>query len=203
MKDTRGQGPSKIQLFCQKVKELYQKPSAWVVTCLIAALILAVVLVAVLLPHGGGDTGAGETTTSLSTTSSSITTTRPAPIPQGEPTAAPTEPPTEPTTETTTASPTTTAAPTEAPTQPPTAAPTEPPTQPPTSPSRNAADIAESMIGRPIDELIAVIGQPSLVEHENSCDVPGEQDGYYYFTGFTVVTLSENGVDKIVEIAES
>ncbi len=205
MKDRRNEGPSKFSLFWGKVKEFYTRPYAWILTCLAAAVILAVILIIVLIPHGSGNGDTQPTETSAVTVTSdepTVTTT----LPKGETTAAPTASTTAASTAApTTAAPTvtTTAAPTAAPTKATvkstTAAPTAAPTNPP-SPSGDPFQIAQSMIGRPIAELIEIIGPPLSVDHDSSCDVPGEQDGFYTFDGFIVVTLSDHGVDKIREV---
>ena len=101
-------------------------------------------------------------------------------------------PPTE-----TTPQPTTqTAATTEAPTDTTTEAPTEETTE---GPSLKAQ--AESCIGKTVEELIALIGEPQSSDYAPSCLNPGVgEDGNLYYEGFTVYTYKEDGVEEVVDV---
>jgi hypothetical protein len=67
---------------------------------------------------------------------------------------------------------------------------TTPSTQEPTTePGEDAFSLAESCIGKSVDELIALIGEPESSDYAQSCLVEGAQDGNWYYDGFTVYTL--------------
>ena len=56
--------------------------------------------------------------------------------------------------------------------------------------------LATEYIGKPVDDLIAVIGEPEDRDYAPSCMGDGE-DGNLYYDGFTVYTYRENGVETI------
>jgi hypothetical protein len=60
--------------------------------------------------------------------------------------------------------------------------------------------VAVSMVGQPITALEAKIGNALGSDHSPSCEVRGENDGEYYFNGFSVITLSRKGVDYIKSV---
>ena len=86
---------------------------------------------------------------------------------------------------------------TEAPTtEEPTEAPTEETTE---GPSLKAQ--AESCIGKTVEELIALIGEPQSSDYAPSCLNPGVgEDGNLYYEGFTVYTYKEDGVEEVVDV---
>ena len=99
-------------------------------------------------------------------------------------------------TETTTQPTTQTEATTEAPTETTTEAPTEETTE---GPSLKAQ--AESCIGKTVEELIALIGEPQSSDYAPSCLNPGVgEDGNLYYDGFTVYTYKEDGVEEVVDV---
>lgn len=99
-------------------------------------------------------------------------------------------------TETTTQPTTQTEATTEAPTETTTEAPTEETTE---GPSLKAQ--AESCIGKTVEELIALIGEPQSSDYAPSCMNPGVgEDGNLYYEGFTVYTYKEDGVEEVVDV---
>jgi hypothetical protein len=49
--------------------------------------------------------------------------------------------------------------------------------------------LAQSCIGKSVDELIALIGEPESYDYAQSCLVEGGEDGNWYYDGFTVYTL--------------
>mgnify|MGYP005771014265 CR=1 FL=1 len=99
--------------------------------------------------------------------------------------------PTETTTQPTTQTEATTEAPTET-----TEAPTEETTE---GPSLKAQ--AESCIGKTVEELIALIGEPQSSDYAPSCLNPGVgEDGNLYYEGFTVYTYKEDGVEEVVDV---
>lgn len=74
-------------------------------------------------------------------------------------------------------------------------------TQPTTEPAEDTFALAESCIGKSVDELIALIGEPESKDYAASCLVEGGEDGNWYYGGFTVYTLrTEDG--ETVEYVE-
>ena len=58
---------------------------------------------------------------------------------------------------------------------------------------------AMEYIGRPVDELIAVIGEPEDRDYAPSCMGDGE-DGNLYYGGFIVYTYRENGEETVQDV---
>lgn len=58
---------------------------------------------------------------------------------------------------------------------------------------------ALSMIGQPLDELIAAIGEPDDSSYASSCIGDGD-DGELYYGSFTVCTYREGGEEKVVDV---
>ena len=54
-------------------------------------------------------------------------------------------------------------------------------------------------IGQPVDELIAVIGEPEDRDYAPSCMGDGE-DGNLYYGGFIVYTYRENGEETVQDV---
>lgn len=99
-------------------------------------------------------------------------------------------------TETTTKPTTQTEATTEAPTETTTEAPTEATTE-----ANSLKAQAESCIGKTVEELIALIGEPQSSDYAPSCLNPGVgEDGNLYYEGFTVYTYKEDGVEEVVDV---
>ena len=99
-------------------------------------------------------------------------------------------------TETTTQPTTQTEATTEAPTETTTEAPTEETTE-----ANSLKAQAESCIGKTVEELIALIGEPESSDYAPSCLNPGVgEDGNLYYEGFTVYTYKEDGVEEVVDV---
>ena len=60
---------------------------------------------------------------------------------------------------------------------------------------------AESCIGKTVEELIALIGEPQSSDYAPSCLNPGVgEDGNLYYEGFTVYTYKEDGVEEVVDV---
>ena len=59
--------------------------------------------------------------------------------------------------------------------------------------------VAMEYIGRPVDELIAVIGEPEDRDYAPSCMGDGE-DGNLYYGGFIVYTYRENGEETVQDV---
>ena len=98
--------------------------------------------------------------------------------------------------ETTTKPSTQTEATTEAPTETTTEAPTEATTE-----ANSLKAQAESCIGKTVEELIALIGEPQSSDYAPSCLNPGVgEDGNLYYEGFTVYTYKEDGVEEVVDV---
>lgn len=57
-----------------------------------------------------------------------------------------------------------------------------------------------NLIGSSVDALYGAYGYPNSSEYGPSCIGPG-QDGVLYYSGFTVYTYSENGVETIQDVA--
>ena len=99
-------------------------------------------------------------------------------------------------TETTTQPTTQTEATTEAPTETTTEAPTEE-----TAEANSLKAQAESCIGKTVEELIALIGEPQSSDYAPSCLNPGVgEDGNLYYDGFTVYTYKADGVEEVVDV---
>ena len=86
--------------------------------------------------------------------------------------------------------PTPTPAPPSTPEPTPTPAP-PPPTQEPTPepPPADLKTIAEGLIGHPVSELYAAIGQPLASDYAPGCIEPNSEDGELIYSGFTVYTV--------------
>lgn len=66
-------------------------------------------------------------------------------------------------------------------------------------PGESGFEVAQQYIGKPVDELIAVLGEPQESSIGPSCNSPGD-DGQYFYNGFTVYTQSaERGGTQIVQ----
>ena len=77
---------------------------------------------------------------------------------------------------------------------------TEAPTEAPTEANSLKAQ-AESCIGKTVEELIALIGEPQSSDYAPSCLNPGVgEDGNLYYEGFTVYTYKEDGVEEVVDV---
>lgn len=73
-----------------------------------------------------------------------------------------------------------------------------------TSPSEETTidDVLElvlSYVDQPIEDLIAVIGEPESSDYAPSCLGDGE-DGMLYYDGFVVYTYRENGVETVYDV---
>ena len=57
------------------------------------------------------------------------------------------------------------------------------------------------LIGRPVDDLYAAIGQPNSSDYNSSCLVSGGQDGMLYYDDFTVyTTVYPDGSEKVYDV---
>lgn len=64
----------------------------------------------------------------------------------------------------------------------------------------STASVPYDLIGSSVDALYGAYGYPNSSEYGPSCIGPG-QDGVLYYSGFTVYTYSENGVETIQDVA--
>lgn len=81
---------------------------------------------------------------------------------------------------------------------------TAPSTNETTSPSEETTiddvlDLVLSYVDQPIEDLIAVIGEPESRDYAPSCLGDGE-DGMLYYDGFIVYTYRENGVETVYDV---
>ena len=77
------------------------------------------------------------------------------------------------------------------------AAPSE--TEAPAKTPEELLAIAADYIGKPVDELIAAIGEPEDRDYAPSCMGDGE-DGNLYYGGFIVYTYRENGEETVQDV---
>ena len=98
-----------------------------------------------------------------------------------------------------TAEPAPTAAPTEAPAV---EAPVEePPAEPEADPVEEIKALVLSMKGEPIEDLIAIIGEPNSSDYGSSCLIQGGKDGMLFYDGFTVYTLVQpDGTETVYDV---
>ena len=61
------------------------------------------------------------------------------------------------------------------------------------------ADAARAYIGQSASSLIAALGSPISSSYAPSCLGPGE-DGELIYSGFTVYTYRENGVETVEDV---
>lgn len=66
-------------------------------------------------------------------------------------------------------------------------------------PNASPAELAESCVGRPIEDLFALIGEPMSSEYAPSCVGDGE-DGNLYYEDFIVYTYRENDEDIVQSV---
>ena len=65
----------------------------------------------------------------------------------------------------------------------------EPAATPEPTPAADLKAVAESLIGRPVSELYAAIGQPLASDYAPGCVEPESEDGELIYNGFTVYTV--------------
>ena len=74
-----------------------------------------------------------------------------------------------------------------------------PETEAPAKTPEELLAIAADYIGKPVDELIAAIGEPEDRDYGPSCMGDGE-DGSLYYGGFIVYTYRENGEETVQDV---
>ena len=67
------------------------------------------------------------------------------------------------------------------------------------APSYDLEELATTMEGRPIEELIAIIGEPLSTDYAPSCLGSGE-DGELVYEGFIVYTYRQGETETVEEI---
>ena len=75
----------------------------------------------------------------------------------------------------------------------------EPQPDPDPQPVTPTADAARAYIGQSASSLIAALGSPISSSYAPSCLGPGE-DGELIYSGFTVYTYRENGVETVEDV---
>ena len=60
-------------------------------------------------------------------------------------------------------------------------------------------ELAETMVGKTMEELIELIGEPTASDYAPSCLGPGE-DGEHQYDGFIVYTYREGDMERVEEI---
>ena len=64
-----------------------------------------------------------------------------------------------------------------------------------------AVRTVRDLIGRPVEDLYAAIGEPGSSDYESSCLVSGGKDGMLYYDGFTVyTTVYPDGSEKVYDV---
>lgn len=63
-------------------------------------------------------------------------------------------------------------------------------------------EIAKSYEDRPLEELIAAIGEPVSSSYGPSCLIPGGKDGELKYDGFTVSTVTDGKTETVQYVYE-
>lgn len=62
-------------------------------------------------------------------------------------------------------------------------------------------DLAKSCIDKSVDELYALIGEPTSADYAPSCLNPGQgEDGMLYYDGFVVYTYKEGDTETVEDV---
>lgn len=61
-------------------------------------------------------------------------------------------------------------------------------------------DIAQDYIDRPLEELVAALGEPVSSEYGPSCLVQGAEDGMHQYEGFFISTLKEGDMETVKDV---
>ena len=70
-----------------------------------------------------------------------------------------------------------------------------------TAPAADPKALAESCIDKPLEDLIALIGEPQSSDYAPSCLNPGVgEDGNLYYDGFTVYTYREGDTETVTYV---
>ena len=81
---------------------------------------------------------------------------------------------------------------------------TEPVEEQPTEPEQTPFQLAEECIDKPLEDLIALIGEPNSADYAPSCLNPGVgEDGNLYYDGFVVYTYREGSNETVQYVEET
>lgn len=80
------------------------------------------------------------------------------------------------------------------------AAPVEEPAAPAEKPAADPKATAANLVGRPVSELYAAIGQPVSSDYAPSCLVEGGEDGELTYNGFTVYTVKDASGETVYDV---
>ena len=61
-------------------------------------------------------------------------------------------------------------------------------------------DIAQDYIDRPLEELVAALGEPVSSEYGPSCLVQGAEDGMHQYEGFFISTLKDGDMETVKDV---
>lgn len=61
-------------------------------------------------------------------------------------------------------------------------------------------EVAQDYIDRPLEDLLAVLGEPSASEYASSCLVQGAEDGMHQYDGFYVYTLKDGDMETVKDV---
>ena len=74
----------------------------------------------------------------------------------------------------------------------------------PTEPAASAFELAQSCMDKPLEDLIALIGEPESADYAPSCLNPGVgEDGNLYYDGFIVYTYREGDTETVNYVEEA
>ena len=78
-------------------------------------------------------------------------------------------------------------------------APTPTPSPEP-DPASDPKTVAQGLIGRPVSELYAAIGQPIASDYVPGCVEPNSEDGELIYSGFTVYTVRTDAQEYVYDV---
>ena len=63
-------------------------------------------------------------------------------------------------------------------------------------------EIAQGFIDRPMEELVAAIGEPLSSVYGPSCLIPGGQDGQLQYDGFWIYSVKDGEMETVKDVLE-
>lgn len=63
-------------------------------------------------------------------------------------------------------------------------------------------EIAQGFIDRPLEELVAAIGEPLSSVYGPSCLIPGGQDGQLQYDGFWIYSVKDGEMETVKDVLE-
>ena len=63
-------------------------------------------------------------------------------------------------------------------------------------------EIAQGFIDRPLEELVAAIGEPLSSVYGPSCLIPGGQDGQLQYDGFWIYSVKDGEMEAVKDVLE-